>query len=96
MEYDEMKLKAGLQAWTERHEISINDFRKAMNYTYAHGWGLLRGKVAVSRETFGRFCLAFGLEASQELMQLAGYPTELPRPEEAQPVPVVYIEGKKD
>ena len=96
MEYDGMKMKTGLQAWAEKYGVSINDFRKAMNYTYAYSWDLLRGKVAVSRETFGRFCLAFGLEASQELMQLAGYPTELPRPEKAQPVPVVYIEGKKD
>jgi len=96
MEYDGMKMKTGLQAWAEKYGVSINDFCKQMEYTYAHGWGLLHGKVAVSRETFGRFCLAFGLEASQELMQLAGYPTELPRPEEAQPVPVVYIEGKKD
>ena len=76
MEYDGMKLKAGLQAWTERHEISINNFRKQMEYTYAYSWDLLRGKAGVSRETFGRFCLAFGLEASQELMQLAGYPTK--------------------
>ena len=100
MEYDGMKqhtvLKAGLRAWTERHEISINDFRKAMNYTYAYSWDLLRGKAKFTTSTYGRFVAAYGLAAGQELMQLAGYPTELPRPEEAQPVPVVYIEGKKD
>ena len=90
-EFDGEKLKAGLQAWTEEHEISINAFRKAMNYTYAHAWDLLRGRVIFSGDGFGRFVLAYGMQAGQELMELAGYPNALPRPAGAQAVPLVYV-----
>jgi len=89
--FDGEKLKAGLQAWTEEHEISINAFRQAMGYTYAYSWDLLHGEAIFSVGAFGRFVLAYGMEAGQELMQLAGYPNALPRPAGAQAVPVVYV-----
>jgi hypothetical protein len=93
-EFDGEKLKAGLQAWAAEREISINAFRQKMDYTYAYSWDLLRGKSIFSAEAFGRFILAYGIEAGQELMQLAGYPDALPRPEGAQAVPVVYVAGE--
>ena len=94
-EFDGMKLKAGLQAWAAETEISITDFRKQMDYTYSYSWDLLRGKAIFSAEAFGRFILAYGIEAGQDLMQLAGYPDALPKPEGAQTVPVVYISGEE-
>ena len=93
-EFDGKKLKAGLQAWAGANEISINDFRRKMDYAYAYSWDLLRGKAVFSVEAFGRFVLAYGMEAGQELMQLAGYPDALPRLARAQVVPVVYVAGE--
>lgn len=90
-EFDGEKLKAGLRAWVEEHEVTINAFRQKMNYTYAYSWDLLRGKAIFSAEAFGRFILAYGMEAGQELMQLAGYPDALPMPAGTQSVPVVYV-----
>jgi hypothetical protein len=97
-EFSGDKLKAGLQAWAEKNQISINQFRKYMDYTYAYSWDLLRGKAIFSAEAFGRFVLAYGMQAGQELMVLAGYPDALPRLEECQEVPVVYVgvEGKNE
>lgn len=95
-EFDGEKLKIGLQTWAEANEISINDFRQKMDYTYAYSWDILRGKAIFSAEAFGRFVLAYGMEAGQELMRLAGYPNALPRPAEAQAVPVVYAAGERE
>jgi hypothetical protein len=94
-EFDGKKLKAGLQAWAAENEISINDFRKQMDYGYAYAWDLLRGKAIFSVEAFGRFILGYGILAGQELMQLAGYPDALPMPEGTQAVPVVYVAGEE-
>jgi hypothetical protein len=65
------QLTAGLRAWAKKNEIEINEFRQAMGYTYAYAWNLLRGKAKFTAGSYGRFCLAFGLEAGQELMELA-------------------------
>jgi hypothetical protein len=90
-EFEGEKLKEGLQKWAKTEDISINNFHKKMGYTYAYSWDLLRGKAVFSAEAFGRFILAYGIEAGQELMALAGYPNALPRPAGAQAVPVVYV-----
>ena len=90
-EFDGERLKAGLQAWAEANKITINAFRQKMDYTYAYSWDILRGKAIFSAEAFGRFVLAYGMEAGQEMMRLAGYPNALPRPAGAQVVPLVYV-----
>lgn len=65
-------LKDTLPAWCDEHGISITEFAEKMGYTYAHAWGVLRGKVPASVTIVGQFVLAFGLEAARELLDMAG------------------------
>jgi hypothetical protein len=65
------KLKSGLQAWAKKNGISINDFRQKMQYTYAYAWDLLRGKAEFTPEAYGRFVLAYGYLAGQDVLELA-------------------------
>jgi len=69
---EKMSLKDALPAWCDEHGISITEFSEKMGYTYAHAWGLLRGKVPVSIAVVGQFVLAFGLDAARQLLEAAG------------------------
>jgi hypothetical protein len=82
----EIDLKHGLSAWARRHAIRPVDFARRMEYTPAYGWSLLRGQAAVTVEALGRFVLAYGGEAANELLTLAGLPpvsVETPKGEKA-------------
>lgn len=43
-----------------------------MNFGYQRAWNLLNGKAPVTVEVLGRFLLAFGADASADLLELAG------------------------
>jgi hypothetical protein len=94
-EFDNEKLKTGLRLWAKKNKIVIAGFQRTMGYTYAYSWDLLRGRGIFSVKVFGRFILAYGILAGQELMRLAGYPDALPMPEGAQAVPLVYVAGEE-
>ena len=47
-----------------------------MGFQYQRAWDLLNGKVPVTVEVLGRFLLAFGPDASAELLALAGNPND--------------------
>jgi hypothetical protein len=66
------KLTIGLRSWAKKNDIGIKDFHQKTGYTYTYAWDLLRGKAEFTTEGYGRFCIAFGLAAGQELMELAG------------------------
>lgn len=95
-EIDKGRLKQALRGWVKKHKVSITDFSEKMDYTYAHAWGILRGKLEFTTETFGRFILAYGLAAGQELMSMAGVPDEIKGPDaDAERIPVVYVEAQE-
>jgi hypothetical protein len=97
VEIDRIRMKAALAKWVKKHNITIVSFSEKMEYTYTHAWGVLRGKLEFTTETFGRFVLAYGLNAGRELMVLAGYPDEIIDPQnlDAQKVPVVYLDAQE-
>jgi hypothetical protein len=88
----EPTLKTALKAWAEQHNVRPSAFARALGYTPSYGWSLLRGQADVTPEMFGRFVLAYGTEAAEAVMQLAGLQTSaLPQPQGAQAVPVVEL-----
>jgi len=88
----EQNLKTALSAWAELNKVRPSAFARAMGYTPAYGWSLLRGQAEVTTEMFGRFVLAYGTEAAEEVLKLAGLQAEtLPHPADAQAVPVISI-----
>ena len=84
----ETKLKSGLVLWAEEHEVKPADFAEKMNYVYAYAWGVLRGKREFTKESFGRFSVAYGMTAAIELLKLA----DLPEPVES----VGRLDGPED
>lgn len=50
-----------------------------MNFGYQRAWNLLNGKAPVTVEVLGRFLLAFGADASGQLLDLAGSPNDADR-----------------
>lgn len=90
----EPNLKTALTAWAEQNNVRPSAFARALGYTPSYGWSLLRGQADVTPEMFGRFVLAYGTEAAEEVLKLAGLKTStLPRPQGAQAVPVLEIGG---
>lgn len=88
----EPTLKTALNAWAEQNHVRPSAFARALGYTPAYGWSLLRGQAEVTPEMFGRFVLAYGTDAAAEVIKLAGLQTtDLPRPAGAQVVPVVEL-----
>jgi len=67
-------LKRGLSAWAIKNGVRPTDFSRRMEYTPAYGWSLLRGQAAVTVEALGRFVMAYGGQAADELLTLAGLP----------------------
>ena len=55
---------------------AIPAFARAMGYTPSYGWSLLRGQADMTPEAFGRFVLAYGTDAAEQVMQMAGLRTE--------------------
>ena len=47
-----------------------------MKFGYQRAWNLLNGKAPVTVEVLGRFLLAFGPDASADLLNLAGNPND--------------------
>ena len=87
---EEPNLKTALNAWAEQNNVRPSAFARAMGYTPSYGWSLLRGQADVTPEAFGRFVLAYGVEAAEQVMKMAGLRTEnLPRSESAQILPTV-------
>lgn len=95
-----LDLKGALEKWAEKKQIRPTDFAKDMGYTASYGWNLLRGDAEFTVEALGRFVLAYGADATRELLVSAGATriegvSTLPRPSRrSQVVPVVSISGK--
>lgn len=90
----EPNLKTALNAWAEQNNVRPSAFARALGYTPSYGWSLLRGQADVTPEMFGRFVLAYGTDAAESVMKLAGLKTSsLSHPKGAQAVPVVEIGG---
>lgn len=98
----EMKLKSGLVLWAADNEVRPVDFALKLKYSYAHAWDLLSGKRPFTQEAFGRFSIAYGIEAAARVLELAKIangvdvdPLEAPK-DAAYVVPVVTRKnGKK-
>lgn len=90
-----LNLKAGLAQWAQKNNIRPSAFARAMGYNPAYGWAILRGNAPFTIESVGRFVMAYGLEATREMLTLAGLPetavSTLPHPEGAQAVPVLTL-----
>jgi hypothetical protein len=88
----EKNLSQGLREYCEKHGVGAPALAAQLNYGYQHAWRLLAGLSPVTAETFGRFVLAYGFDAAQELLSLAGVATDtLPHADDAQVVPVVFV-----
>jgi predicted transcriptional regulator len=59
-----------LKKWAKEKGVGPAHFAKAMNYSYAHAWGLLTGSRPVTNETLGRFLVYYG---DAELMRMMKY-----------------------
>lgn len=71
------QLKTALRTWVERKNLTAAQFGRDMNYLDpSYGWALLRGKAVVTPECLGRFVLAYGGTAAEEVMVLAGSPND--------------------
>jgi hypothetical protein len=98
---EKLDLKGSLKKWGEKKGIRPTDFAKDMGYTSAYGWSVLRGEAEFKVEALGRFVLAYGAEATSELLKEAGATriasvTTLPRPsKKSQIVPVVGVTARK-
>ena len=83
-EKNESNLKTGLAQWAKQNSVRPVDFARAMGYTPAYGWSLLRGKANATVDVLGRFVSTYGTQAAGEVLALAGLPnpsvTTLPRP----------------
>jgi hypothetical protein len=73
-EKNEPNLKEGIAKWAEKNNVRPVDFARAMGYSAAYGWSLLRGEAAMTTESLGRFVLAYGPDAAQDLLSLANTP----------------------
>lgn len=90
----EFNLTAGLRAWAHKHEISPADLAAELGYDKVYAWTLLRGKGEVKEQALGKFVLAFGIEATKELLDLAAELVDfefLPGPDDADAVPVATV-----
>jgi hypothetical protein len=56
----QLDAKKALVRWAKEKAITPATFSKATGYSYAHAWGLLKGKRVVTDETVGRTLAAFG------------------------------------
>jgi hypothetical protein len=98
---EKLDLKGSLKKWGEKKGIRPTDFAKDMGYTSAYGWAILRGEAEFKVEALGRFVLAYGADATRELLTEAGATriesvSTLPRPSrKSQIVPVVSITPRK-
>jgi hypothetical protein len=72
MAEEKLNLTKGLRAWALKHDVTPTKFAEKTGYKYAYAWDLLRGKGEFTQEGLGRFTLVYGLEATAEVMQLAG------------------------
>jgi hypothetical protein len=95
-DFDKSKLKTALNEWVKKHNLTIVMFSEKMGYTYTHAWSLLRGRVDFTTEVFGRFVFAYGIDAGQELMKLAGLPDGIQGPEGADRIPVTYVPSRSE
>lgn len=59
--------KQAVEAWLEAQNVSLGEFAKAMDYTYAHAWALVRGQANLSDEFVGRLLAAYGAEAAEPI-----------------------------
>jgi hypothetical protein len=73
---EEPNLKTALTTWAEQNNVRPSAFARAMGYTPSYGWSLLRGQADMTPEAFGRFVLAYGTDAAEQVMQMAGLRTE--------------------
>ena len=97
-EKTESNLKTGLAQWAKQNSVRPVDFARAMGYTPAYGWSLLRGKANATVDVLGRFVRTYGTQAAGEVLALAGLPnptvTTLPRPNaDAQIMPGITAQG---
>jgi hypothetical protein len=67
----EQSLKSGLVLWAGKHDVTPKAFAMRMDYQYTTAWSILRGKNPFTVDAFGRFCLAYGLLAGTEVVELA-------------------------
>jgi hypothetical protein len=65
-------LKQGLSTWASLNQIRPSDFARAMGYTPAYAWNLLRGSAPVTLPTVGLFLLRYGIKATSEFLELSG------------------------
>jgi hypothetical protein len=85
---EEPNLKTALTTWAEQNDVRPSAFARAMGYTPSYGWSLLRGQADMTPEAFGRFVLAYGVEAAEQVMKMAGLKAEsLSRSDDAQTIP---------
>lgn len=67
-----LNLKGGLRTWAKNNNIRPSDFARAMGYTPAYAWSLLRGNASVTIPAIGLFLLTYVAKEAKELLALAG------------------------
>lgn len=70
-------IKRALRTWCEGRNIRPAQFGRDMGYrSSTFGWALLRGAGVVTMDCLGRFLLAYGGQAADEVLALANTQTE--------------------
>ena len=70
--FEGLDLKGGLCLWAQKNHVRPRDFARAMGYTPAYAWSLLRGQAPVTIPAIGLFLLTYGAKEARELLLLAG------------------------
>ena len=66
-----LDLKHGLRAWARNKNVRPSEFARAMGYTQAYAWSLLRGSASVTIPALGLFLLTYGATEASELLALS-------------------------
>jgi hypothetical protein len=66
-----LDLKHGLRAWARNKNVRPSEFARAMGYTPAYAWSLLRGTASVTIPALGLFLLTYGAKEASELLSLS-------------------------
>ena len=66
-----LDLKHGLRAWARNKNVRPSEFARAMGYTPAYAWSLLRGSASVTIPALGLFLLTYGAKEASELLALS-------------------------
>ena len=67
----QLDLKHGLRTWATNNNVRPSEFARAMGYTPAYAWSLLRGSASVTIPALGLFLLTYGAKEASELLALS-------------------------